>query len=128
MPVGAGPFESAMLLQMWPVDVPQSADREVTLLGSAKPVVEVDLSDQYVAIQAPAGAATEAPMGLLPAQGSIDTTGLALDGRTMEELLSVSKDDWRREAEGIAEFFGKFDGRLPAEMERQRQGLVKRLG
>ncbi len=75
-----------------------------------------------------AGAAAESPIGLLPAKGAIDTSGLAVDGRTMEELLSVSKDDWRREAAGIGEFFGKFDGRLPAEMERQRQGLVKRLG
>jgi len=74
-----------------------------------------------------AGAATESPIGMLPAPGEIDTNGLAVDGRTMEELLSVSKDDWRREAAGIGEFFGKFDGRLPAEMERQRQGLVKRL-
>src|SRR5205823_3711505 len=75
-----------------------------------------------------AGAATESPIGMLPAPGAIDTSGLAVDGRTMEELLSVSSDDWRREAAGIGEFFGKFDGRLPAEMERQRQGLVKRLG
>jgi len=75
-----------------------------------------------------AGAATESPIGLLPAKGAIDTTGLAVDARTMEELLSVSQDDWRREAAGIGEFFGKFDGRLPAEMERQRRGLVERLG
>jgi phosphoenolpyruvate carboxykinase (GTP) len=75
-----------------------------------------------------AGAAAESPIGMLPARGAIDTSGLAVDGRTMEELLSVSKDDWRREAAGIGEFFGKFDGRLPAEMERQRQALVKRLG
>src|SRR5947208_2697878 len=75
-----------------------------------------------------AGAAAESPIGMLPAKGAIDTSGLAVDARTMEELLSVSKDDWRREAAGIGEFFGKFDGRLPAEMERQRQGLVKRLG
>jgi len=75
-----------------------------------------------------AGAAAESPIGMLPAKGAIDTSGLAVDGRTMEELLSVSKDDWRREAAGIGEFFGRFDGRLPAEMARQRQGLVKRLG
>jgi len=74
------------------------------------------------------GAGTESPIGMLPARGAIDTSGLAVDGRTMEELLSVPKDDWRREAEGIGEFFGKFDGRLPAEMERQRRGLVERLG
>ena len=32
------------------------------------------------------------------------------------------------EAAGIGEFFAKFGGRLPAEMERQRQALAQRLG
>ena len=45
----------------------------------------------------------------------------------MHELLSVSKDDWRKEAEGIGEFFDKFGDRLPAEMSRQREALLKRL-
>jgi len=75
-----------------------------------------------------AGAAAESPIGLLPAKGAIDTSGLAIGDGTMQELLSVSRDDWRGEAAGIGDFFAKFDGRLPAEMERQRQALVKRLG
>jgi phosphoenolpyruvate carboxykinase (GTP) len=75
-----------------------------------------------------AGAAVESPIGMLPAPGAIDTSGLAVGDGAMQELLSVSRDDWRREAAGIGEFFAKFDGRLPEEMERQRQGLVKRLG
>ena len=75
-----------------------------------------------------AGAATESPIGMLPARGAIDTSGLAVGDDAMQELLSVSRDDWRREAAGIGEFFAKFDGRLLEEMERQRQGLVKRLG
>ncbi len=46
----------------------------------------------------------------------------------MRELLAVSPDDWRAEVTGVQEFFGKFGARLPAEMERQRQALAKRLG
>ena len=46
----------------------------------------------------------------------------------MEELLSVTPSEWRTEAAGIGEFFAKFGDRLPAEMERQRQALLRRLG
>ena len=46
----------------------------------------------------------------------------------MEELLTVSKDDWRTDADSIGEFFGKFGEHLPGEMSRQREALVKRLG
>jgi phosphoenolpyruvate carboxykinase (GTP) len=74
------------------------------------------------------GAAVESPIGLLPAKGAIDTDGLAVDAATMNELLAVTKDDWRAETESIGAFFEKFGDHLPAEMRRQREGLVKRLG
>jgi len=74
------------------------------------------------------GAAVESPIGQLPAKGAVDTDGLGVDDRTMAELLSVSKDDWRAEAASLGDFFGKFSNHLPAEVERQRQGLIKRLG
>jgi phosphoenolpyruvate carboxykinase (GTP) len=74
------------------------------------------------------GDAVESPIGYLPARGAIDTGGLDVDARTMDELLSVSKENWRTEAAGIGEFFAKFGDRLPPEMERQRQGLLARLG
>jgi phosphoenolpyruvate carboxykinase (GTP) len=73
------------------------------------------------------GAAAESPIGLLPGRGGIDTGGLAVSDATMADLLSVSRDDWRRDAEGIGEFFAKFDGRLPDEMAAQRRRLVERL-
>jgi phosphoenolpyruvate carboxykinase (GTP) len=47
---------------------------------------------------------------------------------TVRELLSVSKDDWKKEAAGVGEFYAKFGSHLPGEMEKQRQGLEKRLG
>jgi phosphoenolpyruvate carboxykinase (GTP) len=73
------------------------------------------------------GEKRESPIGLLPAKGAIDTQGLSLNG-AMDELLNVSPDDWRSEAQGIGEFFGKFGQHLPGEMERQRTELAKRLG
>ena len=74
------------------------------------------------------GAAVESPIGYLPAKGAIDLTSLDVNVATMTELLAVSRDDWRTEAEGIGEFFAKFGSRLPDEMERQRRALIKRLG
>jgi phosphoenolpyruvate carboxykinase (GTP) len=75
--------------------------------------------------QAPA---VESPIGLLPAPGAINTDGIDVDERTMRELLTVSKDDWKKEAENIGEFFAKFGDRLPAEMARQREALARRVG
>jgi phosphoenolpyruvate carboxykinase (GTP) len=74
------------------------------------------------------GEAVESPIGMLPARGAIDTSGLDVSEATMNELLSVAREDWRAETESIGEFFGKFGARLPAEMSRQRSELVKRLG
>jgi phosphoenolpyruvate carboxykinase (GTP) len=74
------------------------------------------------------GDAVESPIGLLPAKGAIDTSDLGLNGSTMESLLSVSKEDWRKESEGIGEFFDKFGDHLPEEMSRQRELLEQRLG
>jgi phosphoenolpyruvate carboxykinase (GTP) len=74
------------------------------------------------------GKAVESPIGMLPTPDAIDRTGIAVDDATMKELVSVSKDDWKKEVEGVGEFFAKFGDRLPAEMERQRNALAKRLG
>jgi phosphoenolpyruvate carboxykinase (GTP) len=74
------------------------------------------------------GNAVESPIGLLPAKGAIDTSGLDLPAGAMDELLTVSRDDWKADAGNIGEFFGKFGDHLPSEMDRQRQALVKRLG
>lgn len=74
------------------------------------------------------GAAVKSPIGYLPDKAGIDTQGLNLDPGVMDELLSVSKSDWKNEADGIGEFFAKFGNRLPPEMEAQRQALIQRLG
>jgi phosphoenolpyruvate carboxykinase (GTP) len=75
-----------------------------------------------------AAPAVESPIGLLPAPGAIDMSGLEVGNGTMRELFTVAKDDWRRESENIGEFFAKFGDRLPGEMARQREALVRRVG
>jgi phosphoenolpyruvate carboxykinase (GTP) len=74
------------------------------------------------------GGAVESSIGVLPAKGAIDTEGLDVNDTTMQELLSVSKDDWQTDAANIGEFFAKFGSHLPDEVRRQREALVKRLG
>jgi len=74
------------------------------------------------------GAAVKSPIGYLPAPGAIDTEGIAVDAATMDELLYVSKDDWKGEADGVGEFFGKIGPHLPREMAEQRAALEHRLG
>ena len=74
------------------------------------------------------GAAVESPIGMLPSNGGINTEGIDVGGDTMKELLTVGRPDWKAETESIGEFFGKLGARLPDEMGRQREALVKRLG
>ncbi len=72
-------------------------------------------------------AAVESPIGLLPAEGSIDMTGLELKKGTMQELLKVDPADWKQEVESQGAFFAKFGDRLPAGITEQRKALLRRL-
>ena len=72
-------------------------------------------------------AAVESAIGLLPAEGSIDMTGLELKDGTMPELLRVDPEAWRQEADSQGAFFAKFGDRLPAGITEQRKALLARL-
>jgi phosphoenolpyruvate carboxykinase (GTP) len=74
------------------------------------------------------GQAAETPIGLVPTPDALTLDGLNISRSTMEELLRVDADDWRREAEEIQSFFGRFGDRLPGELAREHARLVQRLG
>jgi phosphoenolpyruvate carboxykinase (GTP) len=74
------------------------------------------------------GKAVESPIGWLPAEGAIDTTGLTVVPETLRALLAIEPADWRQEAESLGEFFAKFGDRVPGALERQRRALLARLG
>ncbi|HEX4098222.1 MAG TPA: phosphoenolpyruvate carboxykinase domain-containing protein, partial [Caulobacteraceae bacterium] len=72
--------------------------------------------------------AAETPIGLLPAPGSLDVSGLDLTQAQLDLLLTVDGDVWRQEAELIPAFFERFGDRLPAALQAELDGLVARLG
>jgi phosphoenolpyruvate carboxykinase (GTP) len=70
----------------------------------------------------------DSPIGVLPAPGAIDTTGLDLRPGDWDELFDVDAAAYRREVDGVAEFFAGFGERVPAQLTGQLAGLRARLG
>jgi phosphoenolpyruvate carboxykinase (GTP) len=66
-------------------------------------------------------------IGLLPAPGAIDTSGLAIPGADMAELLKVDVDAWRAEVPLIEEHLSLYGDRLPAAVRVQLDELRARL-
>jgi phosphoenolpyruvate carboxykinase (GTP) len=71
--------------------------------------------------------AVETAIGLLPAEGAINTEGLNIDDEAMRELLSVDEDLVREQLPQVKEHFAQFGDKLPAALNRQLDGLERRL-
>ncbi|MFN8161027.1 MAG: phosphoenolpyruvate carboxykinase (GTP) [Solirubrobacterales bacterium] len=71
--------------------------------------------------------AVETPIGLVPAEGSIDTEGLEVSAEDMAELLAVEAADWRKELPAIHQHFARFGRHLPDELHVQLADLERRL-
>jgi phosphoenolpyruvate carboxykinase (GTP) len=72
-------------------------------------------------------AATETPIGNVPAPGSLELDGLNISPEAVEELLRVDATAWVEESQAIGKFFDKFGKRLPEELRTEHQALVGRL-
>jgi phosphoenolpyruvate carboxykinase (GTP) len=57
--------------------------------------------------------AVETPIGLLPAPGAIDTSGLDVSEADLSALLSVAPAAWVQEAAAIEEHYARFGSKLP---------------
>ena len=73
------------------------------------------------------GEGVDTPIGVVPAPGAIDVTGLAITDEQMAQLLAVDVEDWRNEAELIHHHYDALGERLPAEMRAQLAALERRL-
>ena len=71
--------------------------------------------------------AVETPIGLLPAKGSLDVSGLGISDAHLDLLLTVDKGVWSEEAALIPAPYASFGSRLPAELNRQYAALQARL-
>jgi phosphoenolpyruvate carboxykinase (GTP) len=70
----------------------------------------------------------EKPIGFLPKPADIDVKGLEVSNGTLEQLLAVDPDQWRKEMASIGEYFAEFGDRLPAELRAEHEKVVRALG
>ena len=73
-------------------------------------------------------AATESPVGYLPAEGSLDVSGLDLPPEDLAAALRVDPEEWRAELPQITEWFERFGDKLPTMLWTELDGLRARLG
>jgi phosphoenolpyruvate carboxykinase (GTP) len=74
------------------------------------------------------GGAEETPIGLVPSEGAIDTSGLDLPPGAMRQLLAVDPEEWRAQLPQVRDLFATFGDKLPAELGRQLDALEQRIG
>jgi phosphoenolpyruvate carboxykinase (GTP) len=72
--------------------------------------------------------AVETPIGMLPAEGSINTEGLNIDDEAMAELLSVDTELFKGQLPQVEAHLAQFGDRLPDEITAQLRTLEERLG
>ena len=74
------------------------------------------------------GAAKETPIGYVPREQDLDTEGMQdVANGTMDELLSVKPDEWKKELEGQQKFFETLGDDLPEQMNAQRDKVASRF-
>lgn len=71
--------------------------------------------------------ADETAIGYVPKPEDINLEGCGVDEETLKGLLNVDTETWKKEAEGIKEFYKKFGDRLPKELNAELSALESRL-
>jgi len=67
------------------------------------------------------------PIGILPTKESLDTAGLDISKEHLDLLLDVDVPAWRQEADAIKSSYAKLGAKLPGELWREHEELVRRL-
>ena len=70
--------------------------------------------------------AVESPFGLMPRYKDITWAGIDFDAAKYRGITDINREGALAEAEALKEYFAKFGGALPPEMEKQRQALAER--
>jgi phosphoenolpyruvate carboxykinase (GTP) len=70
---------------------------------------------------------SETPIGVVPGDGELDLSGLAIDAEDVAELLAVDVEGWLAEIPLIRKYYAQFGDRLPAKLVAQLDALEARL-
>ena len=71
--------------------------------------------------------AVETPIGYVPSPEDINLEGVDVSKEVLEEILTVDKETWKKEADGIEEFYKQFGDRLPKELSAELAKLKENL-
>ena len=74
------------------------------------------------------GETVETPIGLVPAEGEINTEGAIVTEDQMRKLLTVEPDQVKAQLPQVEEHLARFGDRLPSELKGQLESLKQRLG
>jgi phosphoenolpyruvate carboxykinase (GTP) len=72
--------------------------------------------------------AVDTPVGRVPAEGSLDLTGLNAPADDIAAALRVDPEEWKAEIPQITEWFEKFGDKLPGVLWAELDALKSRLG
>ena len=73
------------------------------------------------------GDAVDTPIGRVPGDGAIDTSGLDVDAATLAKLVEVDADSWHQELPHLEEHYRSLGDHVPTELREQLTELEKRL-
>jgi phosphoenolpyruvate carboxykinase (GTP) len=73
------------------------------------------------------GEGVETPIGVLPAEGALDVSGLDISPETMKTLLDVDTEGWKEEIASVKEHLQTFGDHLPQPLRDELTALEKRL-
>ena len=69
----------------------------------------------------------ETPIGFTPRMDGLDLSGLDITPEALEDSITVYRDEWITELEGIDEWFAEFGESLPGSIAAEREELRRRL-
>ena len=72
--------------------------------------------------------AVETPIGLMPGEGDLDLSGMAIAAAEVRELLRIDTAAWKAELPDMEKHFAQFGDRVPERLLKQLADLAKRLG
>jgi phosphoenolpyruvate carboxykinase (GTP) len=71
--------------------------------------------------------AVETPIGLVPAEGELDVSGLEISPEALADVLNVDEEAVKAELPQVREHLAMFGDRLPAEVRSQLERLEQKL-
>lgn len=73
------------------------------------------------------GKAEKTPIGMIPAEGALDLSGLKTAPNVFKNLFQVNKQAWQEEVKELREYFKLFGDKMPKLLLKELDELEKRL-